>query len=90
MRLMDDRILVCPLEADEKTPGGVVIPNPEKPMRGKVIAVGPGAKVQGGGRDPVILQVGDVVLYSRYSGTEIKIEGVDHLVIREDDVLLIF
>ena len=79
-----DRILVAPAAAETKTSSGIIIPDTakEKPQKGTVVAVGPGATDQ-----PVTLQVGDVVLYGKYSGTELNHEGEDYLIMKESDVL---
>jgi chaperonin GroES len=86
---LDDRIVVHPLEAEEKTAGGIVIPDSakEKPLKGKVIAVGEGRVADDGKRIPVSVKKGDVILYAKYGGTEIKVEGKDLLILRETDVL---
>jgi chaperonin GroES len=86
---LGDRILIKRIGEEEKTSGGIIIPDTakEKPMQGKVIAVGAG-KMDGNGKR-ILLDVkkGDRVLFSKYAGTEIKIEGEDHLIVREDDIL---
>jgi chaperonin GroES len=89
IRPLDDRIVVEPLEAEEKTAGGIVIPDSakEKPQRGKVIAVGEGRLLDDGTRAPVAVKKGDVVLYAKYGGTEIEVEGKDLLILKESDVL---
>jgi len=81
-----DRVLVEPAPAEDKTKSGIIIPDTakEKPQRGKVVAVGPGKK-----DEPTTLTVGDTVLYGKYSGTEINIEGTDYLIMRESDILAI-
>ena len=81
-----DRVLVEAAAAEEKTSGGIIIPDTakEKPQRGKVIAVGSGKK-----DEPMTVKVGDLVLYGKYSGTEISIEGKDYLMMRESDILAI-
>jgi chaperonin GroES len=86
---MNDRILVLRVEEEQKTAGGIIIPDTakEKPMEGKVVAVGPGKINDEGHRMPLDVKVGDRVLFSKYSGTEIKIDGVEHLFMREDDIL---
>jgi chaperonin GroES len=86
-----DRILVKPLEADEKTKGGIILPDTakEKPQEGKVIAVGKGKITEEGKIRPPEVNVGDRILYGKYSGTEIKIEDEEHLIIREEDILAI-
>ena len=89
IRPLNDRILVKRLEEEEKTKGGIIIPDTakEKPAEGKVIAVGNGRLNDKGERVPVELKVGDRVLFSKYGGTDVKIEGEDYLIMREDDVL---
>jgi len=84
--LYDDRVLVEPAKAEEKTAGGIIIPDTakEKPQRGTVIAAGPGKK-----DEPVTVKAGDTVLYGKYAGTEISIEGTDYLIMRESDILAI-
>ena len=81
-----DRVLVQPAEAEEKTASGIIIPDTakEKPMRGKVVAAGPGKK-----DEPMTVKTGDTVLYGKYAGTEIAIEGEDLLIMRESDILAI-
>ncbi|WP_285892325.1 co-chaperone GroES [Chitinophaga horti] len=81
-----DRVIVKPAAAEEKTAGGIIIPDTakEKPQRGTVIAAGPGKK-----DEPVSVKVGDTVLYGKYSGTEVNLEGEDYLIMRESDILAI-
>jgi chaperonin GroES len=81
-----DRVLVKPAEAEEKTASGIIIPDTakEKPMRGTVVAAGPGKK-----DEPTTVKVGDTVLYGKYSGTEIQVEGQDYLMMRESDIFAI-
>ena len=81
-----DRVLVEPAAAEEKTASGIIIPDTakEKPQRGVVVAVGPGKK-----DEPTTVKVGDNVLYGKYSGTELNIEGADYLIMRESDILAI-
>jgi chaperonin GroES len=81
-----DRVLVAPVPAEEKTAGGIIIPDTakEKPQKGKVVAVGQGKK-----DEPMTVQIGDTVLYGKYSGTEISIEGQEYLMMRESDILAI-
>ncbi len=90
-RPLGDRLLVKPKPSEEKTKSGIVLPDSakEKPQEGKVIAVGGGAKDEKGKKIPMEVKVGDVVLYSKYSGTEVKIDGEEHLIIKESDVLAI-
>ncbi len=86
---LDDRIVVEQHEAEEKTAGGIVLPDQakEKPTRGKVVAAGPGKMLETGNRAPMCVKVGDDVLYGKYSGTEIDLNGKKYTVIRENDVL---
>ena len=89
IRPLDDRMVVEPLEAEEKTAGGIVLPDTakEKPQKGKVIAIGAGKLLDSGERAPMSVKKGDIVLYGKYSGTEIKIEGKEYLILREGDLL---
>ncbi|NDY41581.1 co-chaperone GroES [Dissulfurirhabdus thermomarina] len=89
IRPLHDRILVKRLEEEEKTKGGIIIPDTakEKPIEGKVIAVGNGKLMENGELRPLDVKEGDRVLFGKYAGTEIKIEGEDYLMMREDDVL---
>jgi chaperonin GroES len=91
IRPLQDRIVVKRLEGESKTKGGIIIPDSakEKPIEGKVVAVGSGKVTKDGKVRPVDVKVGDVVLFGKYSGTEIKIDGDEHVLIREDDVLAI-
>lgn len=84
-----DRILVRRLEEEEKTKGGIIIPDTakEKPIQGKVIAVGKGKLTEDGKLIQLEVKAGDKVLFGKYAGTEVKIEGEEHLIMREDDVL---
>jgi chaperonin GroES len=86
---LNDRILVVRVEEEQKTAGGIIIPDTakEKPQQGKVVAVGPGKMGEDGKRIPMDIKEGDRVLFSKYGGTEIKIDGVEHLFMREDDIL---
>ena len=88
---LNDRVLVKRLESEEKTAGGLFIPDTakEKPSRGEVVAVGPGKCDDGGKRVPMSDKAGDIVLSNKYAGTEIKLDGEEHLVMREDDILAI-
>ena len=87
-RPLHDRILVKRIEAEEKTPGGIIIPDTakEKPIEGEVLAVGPGARDQTGTVQPLDVRVGDRVLFGKWSGTEVIIEGEDRLIMKESDV----
>ena len=89
VRPLDDRIVVEPVEAETKTAGGIVLPDTakEKPQKGKVVAIGQGKLLDDGKRAPMSVKKGDLVLYARYGGTEIKVDGKELLIIRESDVL---
>ena len=91
LKPLEDRIVVRPLEAEQTTASGLVIPDTakEKPQEGKVLAVGPGRFDDKGARVPVDVQVGDVVLYSKYGGTEVKYSGEEYLVLSARDVLAV-
>lgn len=86
---LHDRIMVQRLEGDKKTTGGIIIPDTarEKPQEGKVTAVGPGRTDKEGKKIPMELKAGDRILFGKYSGTDVKIDGVEHLIMKEDDVL---
>jgi chaperonin GroES len=89
IRPLQDRIIVRRVDEEETTKGGIIIPDSakEKPQEGKVIAVGKGKANEDGKIQPLDVKKGDKVLFSKYAGTEINIEGTEHLIIREDDVL---
>ena len=89
VRPLDDRIVVEPLEAETKTAGGIVLPDTakEKPQKGKVVAIGEGKLLEDGKRAPMSVKKGDLVLYTRYGGTEIKVDAKELLIMRESDVL---
>lgn len=86
-----DRILVKPIEDNNVTSSGIVIPDnaQEKPSRGRIIAVGSGKLLDNGTVVPLVVQTDDVVLYGKYAGTTVKLDNVDHIVLREDDILAI-
>jgi chaperonin GroES len=86
-----DRILVKRIEEEEKTKGGIIIPDAakEKPQEGMVVAVGDGKILDNGQKAALQVKAGDKILFGKYSGTEIKIDGEEHLILREDDVLAI-
>jgi len=88
---LNDRVLVLRIEQEAKTSGGIIIPDTakEKPQEGKVVGVGPGKVDDNGNRIPLEVKANDRVLFGKYSGTEIKIDGVEHLIMREDDILAI-
>jgi chaperonin GroES len=91
IRPLQDRIVVKRLESETKTKGGIIIPDTakEKPIEGRVVAVGNGKTLKGGKARPLEVKVGDKVLFGKYSGTEVKIDGEEHVLIREDDVLAV-
>jgi chaperonin GroES len=88
-RPLHDRVVVRRIEAEEKTPGGVIIPDTakEKPMQGEVVAVGPGARDEQGKLVPLDVKAGDRILFGKWSGTEMKIDGEELLIMKESDVL---
>ena len=89
IRPLHDRVIVKRLEEERKTAGGIVIPDnaAEKPDQGEVIAVGPGKRNDDGKREPLDVKVGDRILFGKYSGTTVKIEGNEFLVMREEDIM---
>lgn len=89
IRPLDDRIVVEPLEAEETTSGGIVLPDAarEKPQRGTVVAVGPGKLLDSGERGSVAVVVGDQVIFGKYGGTDIEVDGVEVKILRESDIL---
>jgi chaperonin GroES len=89
IRPLQDRVIVKRLEEEEKTKGGIIIPDTakEKPQEGKVIAVGKGKVTEDGKVIPLDVKPGDKILFGKYSGTEIKIDGEEHLIMREEDIL---
>jgi chaperonin GroES len=89
IRPLDDRIVIKEIEAEEKTSGGIVLPDTarEKPQRGRVVAVGPGKLLDNGNRSEIGLKEGDEVLFGKYAGTEIKVDGEEIKILRESDVL---
>ena len=91
IRPLHDRIVVARLEAEEKTKGGIIIPDTakEKPVEGKVIAVGKGKLLEDGKVRPLDVKIGDRILFSKYSGSDIKISGEEHLIMREEDILAV-
>ena len=88
-RPLGDRVLVRRVEEEQKTKGGIIIPDTakEKPQEGEIIAVGPGARDENGKVQALDVKTGDRVLFGKYSGTDVKIEGEEHLILREDDIL---
>ena len=89
IRPLQDRVIVRRIEEEEKTKGGIIIPDTakEKPMEGKVIVVGKGKVLEDGKIHPLDVKAGDRVLFGKYAGTEVKIDGEEHLIMREDDIL---
>ncbi len=92
LRPLHDRVIVKRLEEEKKSAGGIIIPDQaaEKPVRGEVIAVGPGKKDDNGKNIALDVKAGDIVLFGKYSGSEVKVEGQDYLVMREDDIVAVF
>ncbi len=91
LRPLNDRVLVLRIQDEEKTSGGIIIPDTakEKPQEAKVVAAGPGKLDEDGKRIPLDVKAGDRVLFGKYSGNEVKIDGVEHLIMREEDILAI-
>ena len=91
LKPLGDRVVVQPIEQDEVTSGGIMLPDTakEKPQKGEILAVGPGGRNDSGERVELDVKVGDTVLYAKYAGTEIKLEGEKVLVLRESDILAI-
>ena len=91
IRPLHDRVIIQRLEAETKSAGGIVIPDSatEKPIRGKVVAVGNGKILENGTVRPLDVKVGDHILFGKYSGTEVKVEGQEYLVMREEDVMAV-
>ena len=89
IRPLDDRVVVEPLEAEETTAGGIVLPEnaKEKPQRGTVVAVGPGRLLDSGDRGDLSVNVGDEVIFGKYGGTEIEVDGAEVKILRENDIL---
>lgn len=92
IRPLGDRVLIQPIKADEKTAGGIIIPdsaNKDKPIQGTVKAVGEGKKTDEGSRIALDVKVDDVVFFSKYAGTDLKIDGEDYLIIQESEILAV-
>lgn len=89
LKPLDDRLVVEPSDATEKTAGGILLPDSakQKPQQGTVIAVGPGKLLDSGTRTPLAVKVGDVVLYGKYSGSDVEVNGTEYKILRESDVL---
>ena len=92
VRPLQDRVLVERVEEETKTAGGIIIPDnsTEKPAQGKVISVGPGYRTDDGKVRPLDVKAGDSILFGKYSGTEVKVEGQEYLIMKEDDILGVF
>ncbi|MEQ1439997.1 co-chaperone GroES [Fontimonas sp. SYSU GA230001] len=92
LRPLHDRVIVKRLEEEKKSAGGIIIPDnaAEKPVRGEVLAVGPGKKTEDGKLVPMDVKKGDIVLFGKYSGSEVKVDGEELLVMREDDIMAVF
>ncbi len=88
-RPLHDRVVVEPLEQEEKTAGGIIVPDTakEKPVQGKVVAIGPGTRDEDGALQPLDVKKGDTILYGKYSGTEVKIDDKELLIMRESDIM---
>ena len=91
IRPLNDRVLITRVEEEQKTAGGIIIPDTakEKPQEGKVVAVGPGKINEQGERTPLQVKAGDRILFAKYAGTEIKIDGEEQIFMREDDILAV-
>ena len=91
LKPLADRVVLKKLDAEDKTSGGIVLPDTakEKPQQGEILAVGPGRVDDKGNRTPMEVKVGDKVLFAKYSGTEVKIEGVEYLIMTERDILAV-
>jgi len=89
LRPLDDRVVVKPVEAEERTAGGIVLPDTakEKPQRGKVVSIGPGKLLENGQRGTLSVSIGDEVIYGKYSGTDIELEGDEVKILRETEIL---
>jgi len=88
-RPLHDRVVLTRIDADEKTAGGIIIPDTakEKPQEGRVVAIGPGGRDENGKLIPIDVKVGDRVLFGKWSGTEVKIDGVEYLIMKESDIM---
>ncbi|HOM61091.1 MAG TPA: co-chaperone GroES [Anaerohalosphaeraceae bacterium] len=89
LKPLDDRVVIKPQEAEEKTPGGIVLPDTakEKPLMGKVIAVGEGRRLANGTRAKMSVSKNDIVLFGKYSGSDVEIDGVEYKILRESEIL---
>ncbi len=91
LKPLDNRVIVTRVEEEQRTAGGIIIPDTakEKPQEGKIVAVGPGKRDDKGKRIPLEVKKGDRILFSKYAGTEIKIDGMEHIFMKEDDILAV-
>jgi len=91
LKPLSDRVVLKPVKAEEKTKGGIVLPDPakDKPQEGEIVAVGPGRILDNGTKLVPEVKVGDRVIYSKYSGSEIKVDGEEYLIVRESDILAV-
>ncbi|MDH3344841.1 MAG: co-chaperone GroES [Desulfobacteraceae bacterium] len=91
LKPLNDRVIVTRVDKEQKTAGGIIIPDTakEKPQEGKIVAAGPGKLDDKGNRIPMEVKEGDRILFSKYAGTEIKIDGVEHIFMKEDDILAV-
>ena len=91
IKVIGNRVVIKQLESEEKTASGILLPDTakEKPFEGEVIAVGPGKVLDNGSYEPMEVKVGDKVVFSKYGGIEVKLEGEDYLVLRQDDILVV-
>lgn len=89
---LNDRVLIRRLEEENRSQGGIIIPDTakEKPMKGQVVAAGPGVRQKDGSRRPMSVKEGDVVLFGKYAGTEVQLDGETHLLVREEEVFAIY
>jgi chaperonin GroES len=89
LRPLDDRVVIEPMEAEEMTAGGIVLPDAaqEKPQRGSVVAIGPGKLLDSGQRATLAVSVGDQVIFGKYAGSEVEVDGRDYKIMRENDIL---
>ena len=89
IRPLQDRVIVKRLEEDQTSASGIIIPDTvkEKPQRGEIIAAGPGKRMEDGTVNPLDVKVGDMILFSKYAGSEVKVDGEEYLIMREDDIV---
>ena len=89
LKPLDDRVVIQPTEAEEKTKGGILLPDTakQKPQQGKIVAAGPGKLLDNGNRATLAVAVGDLVLYGKYSGSDVEVEGTEYKIMRESEIL---